>query len=189
VCRICPNTRGGQELSRQVRLNVKYGHNQWIYLFCLLALFQSAGSACADQGQATGVSSDRFRSSTDGITSGAKKETKDKGFKKMYNPQAGSLVNSVDNMQDNHKNAGAPKEQGNAAKERKFDAETPIGDAWLDDAKTIHVRLRRTADGINVSGEKTYALGSEYYEKVIKHLGGLKPGEVKLMLPWKQEEY
>ena len=50
---------------------------------------------------------------------------------------------------------------------------------------TIHMRLRLTAPGgIVGEGEKDYAPDSPYYQGILEHLGGLKPGESKLMKPW-----
>jgi hypothetical protein len=63
--------------------------------------------------------------------------------------------------------------------------DSSIGDAWLDENGTINVRLRRTTDGINISGAVKYPIGDKNYDQVMKHLGGLKPGETKLVPPWK----
>jgi hypothetical protein len=67
------------------------------------------------------------------------------------------------------------------------DWQTPIGDAHLaPDGTTIIVNLRRTVDSQHVSGSVRYLLGDPYYEKVMKHIGGLKPGETKLVLPFRE---
>jgi hypothetical protein len=59
-----------------------------------------------------------------------------------------------------------------------------IGDAQMQDDGTIIVNLRRTADGINVSGVVTYPTSHPNYKEVLDHIGGMKPGEVKLVPAW-----
>jgi hypothetical protein len=56
-----------------------------------------------------------------------------------------------------------------------------IGDATMTEDRTIIVRLRRTADGINVSGVVKYPVGDPNYQKVLNHLGGMNPGDTKLV--------
>ena len=51
-----------------------------------------------------------------------------------------------------------------------------IGDATMTEERTIIVRLRRMADGINVSGIVKYPVGDPNYLKVLNHLGGMNPG-------------
>ena len=59
-----------------------------------------------------------------------------------------------------------------------------IGDAIMQDDGTIVVRLRRTTDGRNVSGSVSYRVSDPHYQAVLDHIGGLKPGEVKLVPAW-----
>jgi hypothetical protein len=59
-----------------------------------------------------------------------------------------------------------------------------IGDATMTDDRTIIVRLRRTTDGINVSGTVKYPVDSPHYKEVLDHLGGMQPGETKLVPAW-----
>ena len=56
-----------------------------------------------------------------------------------------------------------------------------IGTATMESDQTIVVRLHRTCDGMNVSGSVQYSLSSPHYKKVLDHLGGMKPGETKLV--------
>ena len=63
-----------------------------------------------------------------------------------------------------------------------------IGDAVMEDDGTIVVRLRRTADGIHVSGTVSYRVDSPHYKEVLNHLGGMKPGETKLVPAWDDPE-
>jgi hypothetical protein len=59
-----------------------------------------------------------------------------------------------------------------------------IGEAWLEEDGAITMRLRTTSDGQHVSGTMRYQTTDEHYEDVLNHLGGLKPGEKKLIPPW-----
>ncbi len=61
---------------------------------------------------------------------------------------------------------------------------TPIGDAWLEEDGSITLRMRRTSDGQHVDGILRYKTTDEHYKDVLEHLGGLKPGEVKLVPPF-----
>ena len=63
-----------------------------------------------------------------------------------------------------------------------------IGDAVMQDDGTIVVRLRRTADGIHVSGAMSYPVDSPHYKEILNHLGGMKPGETKLVPAWDDPE-
>ena len=56
-----------------------------------------------------------------------------------------------------------------------------IGDAQMQEDGTILVNLRRTADGINVTGIVRYPTSHPNYKEVLDHIGGMKPGEVKLV--------
>jgi hypothetical protein len=50
---------------------------------------------------------------------------------------------------------------------------------------TIVLRLRSSDDAGRVAeGLISYPPGDPRYEEVLKHLGGLKPGEDKPVLPW-----
>jgi hypothetical protein len=59
-----------------------------------------------------------------------------------------------------------------------------IGDAVMEADGTIVINLRRTADGINVSGRVKYPVSDPHYREVLDHLGGMKPGETKLVPAW-----
>ncbi len=61
--------------------------------------------------------------------------------------------------------------------------EPAIGDATMDDDYTIHIRMRR-AGSAHVDGRISYKKGSQYYDQVLEHIGGLKPGEIKLVPPF-----
>jgi hypothetical protein len=163
----------------------------WKYLFVVPAILQFGSNAFSDQDLKTNAAaSGNLEGSASGLTAAAGKEvTKCHKYQRKTTAQTGTQLHSVEIMQENHKKADHSGEQAEGARSaRPFDEETPIGDAWLDEERTIHVRLRRTADGINVSGSIQYPVGDKNYEKIMKHLGGLKQGEVKLVAPWKDEE-
>ena len=76
-------------------------------------------------------------------------------------------------------NATPPSVEGAQRKEPVI-----IGDATMTEDRTIIVRLRRTADGIDVSGVVKYPVGDPSYLKVLNHLGGMNPGDTKLVPAW-----
>ena len=59
-----------------------------------------------------------------------------------------------------------------------------IGDATMTADRTIIIRMRRTTDGKNVSGTITYAINNPHYKDILKHLGGMNPGDTKLVPAW-----
>ena len=62
-----------------------------------------------------------------------------------------------------------------------------IGDASMLEDGTIVINMRRTADGIDVSGVITYKVADPHYQEVLDHLGGMTPGEVKLVPAWDED--
>jgi hypothetical protein len=61
----------------------------------------------------------------------------------------------------------------------------PIGVCWIEEDGTVVLDLRRTADGINISMPlQRFARTHPRYEEVLRHVGPLRPGEVKLVEPW-----
>jgi hypothetical protein len=56
--------------------------------------------------------------------------------------------------------------------------------AMLDDG-TLALHLRLTSDGKPVSDVLTYRISDRAYDDVLRHLGGLRPGETKPFTPWK----
>ena len=59
-----------------------------------------------------------------------------------------------------------------------------VGDAQMLDDGTIIINMRRTADGINISGVVKYPIDDPHYKEVLDHIGGMHPGEVKLVPAW-----
>ena len=61
-----------------------------------------------------------------------------------------------------------------------------IGVATMTNDGTIILRLRAEgAGGMVGEGNLTYKRGNPQYEEVLHHIGGLKPGETKIVPPWK----
>jgi|HubBroStandDraft_5_1064220.scaffolds.fasta_scaffold648411_1 hypothetical protein len=60
-----------------------------------------------------------------------------------------------------------------------------IGTATLLPDGTIHMELHfRMPGGGWADGARDYKPGDPYYDEVLRHIGGLKPGETKLVRPW-----
>jgi len=64
-----------------------------------------------------------------------------------------------------------------------------IGDATMDPDGTLVLNMRKTADGIHTSGRLRYKPGTKDYDEVLCHIGGIKPGEVKLVKPFEDDEH
>jgi hypothetical protein len=61
-----------------------------------------------------------------------------------------------------------------------------IGAATMAPDGTISLRLRaESAGGAIGEGMLTYRPGTPRYDEVLRHLGGLKPGQTKPIPPWK----
>jgi hypothetical protein len=56
--------------------------------------------------------------------------------------------------------------------------------AMLNDG-TISLHLRLTSDGKPFDATVTYRVTDRAYDNVLRHLGGLRPGETKELRPWK----
>jgi hypothetical protein len=59
-----------------------------------------------------------------------------------------------------------------------------IGDATMEADGTINMHLRRTADGMNVSAWFKYPVSDPHYREILDHIGGMSPGETKLVPAW-----
>lgn len=59
-----------------------------------------------------------------------------------------------------------------------------IGEAWLEKDGGITLSLRSDAYGTPISAMFTYKTNDRDYDKILKHLGGLEPGEVKDVPPF-----
>src|SRR2546423_15645261 len=59
------------------------------------------------------------------------------------------------------------------------------GTAVMQDDGTLTLHLRLTSDGKAVSDTLAYKVSERAYDNVLRHLGGLRPGETKQFSPWK----
>jgi hypothetical protein len=61
-----------------------------------------------------------------------------------------------------------------------------IGSATMTDDGSIVLNLRATGPGIG-DAQITYAPDSPHYAEVLRHIGGLRPGQSKLVPPWPEQ--
>ncbi len=61
-----------------------------------------------------------------------------------------------------------------------------IGEAWLEKDGRITLHLSSDADGNHVNAMFSYETDDKDYQKILKHLGGLKPGETKPVKPFEK---
>lgn len=80
--------------------------------------------------------------------------------------------------------AGKLREAGDFANLRNIDGR-PIGTASVKPDGTVELDLRARAPGIRGRSRMTYQPDNSKYDEIILHLGALKPGEHRLVLPWK----
>lgn len=68
------------------------------------------------------------------------------------------------------------------------DPQGPIGTATMQADGTLILMLRAEDPSGAITGDAmfTYVPGTKDYEDVLKHIGGLKPGESKPVPPWPQ---
>jgi len=59
-----------------------------------------------------------------------------------------------------------------------------IGTASMSDDGTVTLRLAMTSDGKPADAIITYKTGDPRYDEVLRHLGGLKPGQIKPVPSW-----
>jgi hypothetical protein len=75
------------------------------------------------------------------------------------------------------------------AKIKSQPSEQSIGDAAMLPDKTIVMRVYANYPFGGVGeGEFTYKVTDPGYDEVLRHLGGLKPGESKPVPPWPKED-
>jgi hypothetical protein len=60
-----------------------------------------------------------------------------------------------------------------------------LGTAAMLDDGTISLHLRLTSNGKSVNDTLIYKVSDRAYDNVLRHLGGLRPGERKQFRPWK----
>jgi hypothetical protein len=59
------------------------------------------------------------------------------------------------------------------------------GTATMQDDGSLTLHLRRTRDGKEIDDSLTYKTTDRGYDDVLRHLGGLSPGDTKDFRPWK----
>lgn len=59
-----------------------------------------------------------------------------------------------------------------------------IGTATMSDDGTLTLRLRAETNGMHGEGVLVYPPGSKDYDAILKHVGPMKPGEERAVLPW-----
>jgi hypothetical protein len=59
------------------------------------------------------------------------------------------------------------------------------GTAVMQDDGTLSLHLRLTGDGKALNDTLIYKVNDRAYDNVLRHLGGLQPGETKEFRPWK----
>lgn len=65
------------------------------------------------------------------------------------------------------------------------DMKAPVGDAFMGQDGTIVMSLRAKGPGAQVGDAQVlFPKSHKEYQAVLQHLGGLKPGESKLVPPW-----
>ena len=80
--------------------------------------------------------------------------------------------------------AGAcPAQQNRASDARPSMPYT--GTAVMQDDGTLTLHFRLTSDGKAVSDTIVYKVSDRAYDNVLRHLGGMSPGETKQFRPWK----
>ena len=60
-----------------------------------------------------------------------------------------------------------------------------LGIATMLDDGTLTLHLRLSNDGKPVDETLTYKVSDRAYDNILRHIGGLRPGETKEFRPWK----
>jgi hypothetical protein len=77
---------------------------------------------------------------------------------------------------------------GSAQEAKTSDARPPMpytGTATMLDDGTLSLHLRLTSDGKPIDDTVTYKSSDRAYDDILRHLGGLRPGDTKQFRPWK----
>ena len=59
------------------------------------------------------------------------------------------------------------------------------GTATMLDDGTLSLHLRLNSDGKPIDDTLTYKTSDRAYDDILRHLGGLRPGDTKQFRPWK----
>ncbi len=60
-----------------------------------------------------------------------------------------------------------------------------MGTATMQDDGSLTLHLRQTSSGKEIDDTLTYKTTDRGYDDVLRHLGGLNPGDIKSFRPWK----
>ena len=82
--------------------------------------------------------------------------------------------------------APAVQQQARKTTVMKQSAE-PIGTATMHADRSIVLNLRAETDGDVGHAQFNYQVGDPMYVKILEHVGGLKPGEEKIVLPFPEK--
>ncbi|HEY9756608.1 MAG TPA: hypothetical protein V6C97_15680 [Oculatellaceae cyanobacterium] len=77
-----------------------------------------------------------------------------------------------------------PAEAKSLSTSGESSAKTPIGEAWLEKDGTLTMHLMRDGEGHYLDAQFSYKKTDKDYGETIKHIGGIKPGEHKLVPPF-----
>ena len=59
------------------------------------------------------------------------------------------------------------------------------GTATMQDDRSLVLHLRLTSDGKEIDDTLAYKTTDRGYDDVLRHLGGLRPGDTKSFRPWR----
>ncbi len=129
------------------------------------AIADKIGEAAKEQNKGVQLMSDRLQTGADSQVAKAGAHS--------------SGLNSVDILGGDAK--AAPKKANDGTLES-------IGEAWLKKDGSLNVNLRSSSTGEHVMALFSYKPGDKEYASWIKHIGGIKPDEIKQVPPWKPGE-
>jgi hypothetical protein len=95
----------------------------------------------------------------------------------------GALLSSAKWAQshDQHTDYPSPRE---IVKVAEMEQTQSIGTATMRQDRTIVLDLIASGPGLQGDGRLTYSPSDPNYAAILRHLGGLRPGEVKQVQPW-----
>ncbi len=83
--------------------------------------------------------------------------------------------------------APVPKHQGKLTSAESLGSQ-PIGSAKMLSDKTVILTLRAETGGAIGDAQFSYKPSDPKYAEIIKHVGGLKPGTEKIVLPFPEQK-
>jgi len=95
----------------------------------------------------------------------------------------GPLLSSANWAQSRDQRTDYPSAQ-EIVKVAEMEQTQSIGTATMRQDRTIVLDLIASGPGLLGDGRLTYSPGDPNYESILRHLGGLRPGEVKQVQPF-----